>query len=337
MVATEEGDFVADADAGNIGDIDHDPIHADRPGDRGALAADQHLAAVGELPAVAVGVTDRYCSDNAGAQGAITVSVGDAGAGRDALEQGDARTETHDRPKVELSGKVVRRGRAVQGDAGADNITLGDVTGEDSGAVAKMDLVRGKTGRPNLTKDGAKQVNLCSGEGMGRIVGQSEMRQHTVKAEMGQSGELGEDCGELGGEKSDAPHAGIDLEVIRPDHAGGGGDRLQPPRAVEIEEAGDEFVLQEAQLLPRIKAAEDDNRLPHPGVTQFNPFFNDRHAEEISPGSGESGGDPLRAMTVSISLDHRQNLCRRTETPAYLQQIMTDSGEINFDISRTVP
>jgi hypothetical protein len=41
-------------------------------------------------------------------------------------------------------------------------------------------------------------------------------------------------------------------------------------------------------------------------------------------------------MTVSISLDHRQDLSRRAETPADLQQVVADGGKINLDVSRTV-
>jgi hypothetical protein len=171
---------------------------------------------------------------------------------------------------------------------------------------------------------------------MGRIVGESQVGEDSIKAEMGQGGELREDNGELLRLKTDAPHAGIDLEVKGPDHAGSGSDRLQPSRTLEVEEAGDQFVLEETQLLSGITTAEDNNRLPHPGIAQLDPFFDDRHSEEISPGRSEDGGNPLRAMPVSVGLDHRQDLSGRTEAPAHLQQVVADGGKVDLDISGAV-
>ena len=197
VVAAEEGDGVSDPDVGDGGDIDHDPVHADRSGDRDTLSAHQHFAAVGELTAVTIGITDRNRGDQARPGGAVAMPVGDAGPGRDAFKQGDARTEAHHRLEVKAVGKETRRNRTIKGDAGTNDIALGDIAGKDRRAVAEVNITRSESGGADLVKKGTKCRNLLRGEGMRRIVGEGKVRKNPFKTKMAQGRQLRQDRGKL--------------------------------------------------------------------------------------------------------------------------------------------
>src|SRR5260221_4584144 len=56
--ATDEGDFVADGDTGNVSDVDHGHVHSDSADDVGEIFAHDDAAAVGELAIEAIRISD---------------------------------------------------------------------------------------------------------------------------------------------------------------------------------------------------------------------------------------------------------------------------------------
>ena len=64
-VFAQEFDGVAELDLGQVGDVDHHLIHADKANNAGASSVDVDLAFVAEGPGVAVAVTNAECGDSA--------------------------------------------------------------------------------------------------------------------------------------------------------------------------------------------------------------------------------------------------------------------------------
>src|SRR5262245_10495230 len=56
---SDQRDGFADLYWCEIGDIHHDHVHADQADDRSAASLDQDRSAMGELPAIAVGIANR--------------------------------------------------------------------------------------------------------------------------------------------------------------------------------------------------------------------------------------------------------------------------------------
>ena len=86
-------------------------------------------------------ITDRNGRDDRFLTGDMPVAVGYPGACGHRLDLGDMGAEAHHRPEVELPPEMFRREGAVEGDAGTDEVALGELEGEVSRAVARNNFV----------------------------------------------------------------------------------------------------------------------------------------------------------------------------------------------------
>ena len=90
-LGSENDDFVAGFDAGNLGHVEDRVVHADAADQRRALAADQKAEAVAEAAVEAVGVAGgdkRDAHGLGGHKGSVVADDGAGGNGADAHDRG---------------------------------------------------------------------------------------------------------------------------------------------------------------------------------------------------------------------------------------------------------
>ena len=172
--------------------------------------------AIGQRPAVAVGIANRNAGDQGLLRGRVSARIADAGAGLHPLEHRHPALQVHDRPQIHPAREIGGRERAVQGNAGADHVAERKVEAEGGCAVGDVHVPRREAFVPRLRHHPGKRFSLPGGEAAAIVV------------EFIRRGEVGDDALQLDvlhpfqfGKKrkrilttyAEPSHPGIDLHV----------------------------------------------------------------------------------------------------------------------------
>ena len=200
----------------------------------------------------------------------------------------------------------------------------------DGGAVGQVDLLCGDAVRPQHRDRLLEQVDLTAREGVGRVIGDSQVGERTGDPHVPRGAlQNGRERRHVGGRDAQAAHAGIHLEVRARRAApllGGPGQRLDLVRAVQ---RGHQVVTQHELRLGGREAAEDQDRRTDPRPAKLDAFLGDRHAEPLDPFAHKRAGDTHGAVAVGVGLHDREHR-PRPDSPAHRRQIVRQGVQVDL-------
>ncbi len=143
------------------------------------------------------------------------------------LHVGDAGLHGHRRAQRHPVGELRRRRHAVHGDAAAHEVEAGAVRVlEQRGRVGRVDEVERHAGVSEVVEHGVEPVELLGGVRVAGLVGDGEVGEHALEAQLvARRDRLGQPA-RVGGGAPDPVHPGVDLEVHRERFGARVGDRL---------------------------------------------------------------------------------------------------------------
>ena len=332
-IGTHQHHLVADRDPINAGDVNHDPVHADRSGDPCPLPPDQDLGLIGQGPGIAVGIADRYAGDQRPVAGGESAGVADGGAGLDPFQHGDAALQPHDRPQIDLSLEVGRRQRSVQGNARPDQIAVGTIAEQHAGAVVDMDITGGKSGRARCGDHLSKPFGLEAGEAASpfiEFVSAGEMGNDTLQRQVGQRAQFIQEGGGVGIRDPQTPHAGVDLEMdlcLAEQPAGG---LVECLGLLHGEYGGGQVETDAFAFLSGIDAAQQQDRFVDAAFAELYRFSQKGDPEGIDPQIVQFAADLFESMAVGVRLDHCQDFRGDRQPGADDPVVVLKGGKIDL-------
>ncbi len=151
----------------------------------------------------------------------------------------------------------------------------------------------------------AKRLELLGYE-LGVFVGGGKMRHQTRDANGRIASELGEKRGEFGDRHTEPAHAGVHFEMnVDRTARGHGRERRRLGDLVEnrSESRSNHFAMGSA-----VNPVEHEDCAIDPGLSEFEPFFGERHAEPVDPACLKGLRHRDDAMAVPVGFDDRQDL-----------------------------
>jgi len=215
-VGAQDGDGGVDADATrDVGDVDHELIHAHPADDRCLLPVDQHEAVVGQPAVEAVGIAGGHRGHGHGMGGRVRASVADRLVGLDDLDHRYHALPAQHRLDAVGQDVGVVRPQAVQDDPQPDHVVVIRAVAQPADGVHAVHIGHLHVGQPlGQPVEGA---DLFMGEGLGRGgvgIGDAQVGETARQLELG--GILPDDllaAIQVAGIQADAMHAGIDGEL----------------------------------------------------------------------------------------------------------------------------
>ncbi len=200
----------------------------------------------------------------------------------------------------------------------------------DGGAVGQVDLIRGEAARPQDRDRLLEQVDLTVCEGVGRVIGDSQVGERTGDPHVARGAfQNGRERRHVGGRDAQTAHAGIHLEV-RVGRAApllrGPGQSLDLVRAVQRRH---QVVPQQELRLGGREAAEDQDGRADPRPAKLDAFLGDRHAEPLDPFAHQRARDTDGPVAVSVGLHDREDRAR-PDSPAHRRQIVREGVQIDL-------
>ena len=265
--------------AGDVGYIEHTLIHADTADHRRLLPVNQHIAAVGQAAAVAVGVADRDGGNPHLPRCGIGAAVADGFAGRHRLDHGDARFQRHDRAQAERFSQKGGRSQAVQNEAGTHHVQVHLREAQHGRAVAAMPQGEGYAAPGELLHRLGKAGVLAAGKGLAvLLVRYRKMGENALGPQMRQAADclhLVERLSGVGGRigKSDARHARVHLQVYVHRDAGPGGRLLQAAAVLRVNDRLRDPVLRQPRRLLGRGVGQDQDRLGDTRLPQLDALL----------------------------------------------------------------
>ena len=115
----------------------------------------------------------------------VAQAVGDAVAGRDLLDVGDARFEAHGRAQVHTSRHGRIRVDPVHGDAAAHEVVAAGGMGDERGRVGGVHQIGKHASALQRRTDALEALELACGELVVGLVGDCEVRPQGSQSELG--------------------------------------------------------------------------------------------------------------------------------------------------------
>ena len=174
-IPTEQGHAIAHLDIGEIGDIDENPVHANRACDRSPAAADQDIASIGQQAVVTIGVANRDRCNPGVARGHEPVAIGDPATRGNVLELGNPADQAQHRLLRESSSVGAAGQSAIEANPGTDQVASGKAATINPGAVGDMTIAWIKPMRFHPGAHLGKRLELCGGQQALRLIGHGQM------------------------------------------------------------------------------------------------------------------------------------------------------------------
>ena len=324
-VGAKEFDVVAGLAIGEGGDVGHDLVHGDAAEERAAGVADEDFGFVsGEGAGVAVAVAD---ADGGNAGGSVEdggASVGNALAGREVTDEGDAGLEGHDGTKFLL--KCGEGRNAVEHEAGSDEVGGARFVSEEASGIAQVDSeFRMRKGEG--LDEGVELVELLAGE-VGVFVGGGEVGAESGEAEVGERLDVGDGVGRLIGEDAAAAHAGVDGEV---DGEGGVcccGEGVEVGGLVEGRDAGGPVVGDDFFVFVIEAGAEEVDGGGDASGGQAAGFADVGHTEEGEIVVIDGTGEVFESVAVGACFNDRHDVL--ATALAGHGEVVAEGGKVDF-------